>query len=210
MTVTINGSTGITTPEVTIDNTNADGGQVVLKSSGYSNWNIDNYSGTLRAYYNSTENFKIDSSGRVTIPNQPAFAVQGTGSGNKTGGTVIGFVDSGGSGQVNFNIGSCWSNANNRFTAPVDGVYAFNMAVYILNSSSVAESIAPCVNGGQLSTGDVFLSYDGNITSLDNQGKMSFILKLSANDYVDLRVRSGYPTINFYAGHSFFQGYLIR
>lgn len=67
MTVTINGSTGITTPEVNVDNTAADGGQVVLKSSGYSNWNLDNYSGRIRAYYGSTEYFTINSSGNVGI-----------------------------------------------------------------------------------------------------------------------------------------------
>lgn len=63
MTVTINGTSGITTPEVTLDNASADGGQVVLKSSGYDNWNLDNYNGSLRAYYNSTEQVKVTSAG---------------------------------------------------------------------------------------------------------------------------------------------------
>lgn len=67
MTITINGTDGITTPEVTLDNTSADGGQVVLKSSGYSNWNLDNYSGRFRAYYNSTEYFTVTNSGNVGI-----------------------------------------------------------------------------------------------------------------------------------------------
>jgi hypothetical protein len=67
MSVTINGTSGITTPELTLDNTTADGGQVVLKSSGYSNWNIDNYSGSLRAYYNATEYMRMDSSGNLGI-----------------------------------------------------------------------------------------------------------------------------------------------
>ena len=67
MTVIINGTTGITSPEVVLDNSAADGGQVVLKSSGYSNWNWDNYSGRLRAYYNVTEYFTIDTSGNVGI-----------------------------------------------------------------------------------------------------------------------------------------------
>lgn len=67
MAVTINGTTGITTPEVVMDNGAADGGQVVLKSSGYSNWNWDNYSGRLRAYYNATEYFTITNTGYVGI-----------------------------------------------------------------------------------------------------------------------------------------------
>lgn len=67
MTITINGTTGITTPEVTLDNSTADGGQVVLKSSGYSNWNLDNYSGRFRGYYGSTEYFTVDASGNMGI-----------------------------------------------------------------------------------------------------------------------------------------------
>lgn len=63
MAVTINGTTGITTPEVVMDNAAADGGQLVLKSSGYSDWNVDNYSGTLRAYYNATEYLKVTNAG---------------------------------------------------------------------------------------------------------------------------------------------------
>lgn len=67
MAITINGTSGITTPELTLDNAAADGGQVVLKSSGYSNWNIDNYSDSLRAYYNATEYMRMDSSGNLGI-----------------------------------------------------------------------------------------------------------------------------------------------
>lgn len=67
MTVVINGTTGITSPEMAVDNGAADGGQVVLKSSGFNNWNIDNYSGNCRFYYNATELMRIDSSGNVGI-----------------------------------------------------------------------------------------------------------------------------------------------
>jgi hypothetical protein len=67
MTITINGTTGITTPEVTLDNSTADGGQVVLKSSGYSAWNLDNYNGRFRGYYGSTEYFTVDASGNMGI-----------------------------------------------------------------------------------------------------------------------------------------------
>lgn len=52
---------------LTLNNGNADGAQLSLASSGYSNWNIDNYSGRLRAYYGSTEYFTVNSSGNVGI-----------------------------------------------------------------------------------------------------------------------------------------------
>lgn len=62
MSITLNGTEGIT-----LDNGSADGAQVTLASSGYSNWNLDNYSGRFRAYYNATEYFTIDASGNVGI-----------------------------------------------------------------------------------------------------------------------------------------------
>ena len=68
MSITLNGTTGITSSgDITLNNGNADGAQVTLTSSGYSNWNLDNYSGRFRAYYNATEYFTIDTSGNVGI-----------------------------------------------------------------------------------------------------------------------------------------------
>jgi hypothetical protein len=52
---------------ITLNNGAADGAQLTLASSGYSNWNIDNYSGNLRAYYNATEYWRTDSSGNLWV-----------------------------------------------------------------------------------------------------------------------------------------------
>lgn len=72
------------TGNITLDNSSADGAQLTLKSSGYSNWNLDNYSGRFRAYYNATEYFTIDTSGNVGIgTSSPSVAldVQSSGEG---------------------------------------------------------------------------------------------------------------------------------
>lgn len=64
--LTIDTSQNITTAgNIRLNNGAADGAQVTFASSGYSDWNIDNYSGNLRAYYNATEYFRIDSSGNL-------------------------------------------------------------------------------------------------------------------------------------------------
>lgn len=52
---------------VRLDDGNADGPQLKLASSGYSDWNIDNFSGTLRAYYGASEKFNITSAGVVDL-----------------------------------------------------------------------------------------------------------------------------------------------
>lgn len=56
------------TGNITLNNGAADGAQLTLASLGYSNWNIDNYSGYLRAYYNATEYLRISSAGNLQLP----------------------------------------------------------------------------------------------------------------------------------------------
>ena len=64
MAITLDGTNGITASgDLSLNNGAADGAQVKLLSSGYSDWNLDNYSGSLRAYYNSTEYLKVTSAG---------------------------------------------------------------------------------------------------------------------------------------------------
>lgn len=62
--VTVDTSQNVTVAgNLTLNNGAADGAQLTLSSSGYSNWNIDNYSGSLRAYYNATEYLKVSATG---------------------------------------------------------------------------------------------------------------------------------------------------
>lgn len=75
--VDANGNVGIGTSAPTeklsvignirIDNGAADGGQLVLASLGYSDWNIDSYNGSLRAYYGASVAMSISSSLAATF-----------------------------------------------------------------------------------------------------------------------------------------------
>lgn len=58
--------------DIRINNGAADGGQLVLASSGFSDWNIDNFSGSLRAYYGSTEYLRLTSSGNLGLGVTPS------------------------------------------------------------------------------------------------------------------------------------------
>ena len=64
---TDNGSKFQVEGDIKIDNGAADGGQLILASSGFSDWNLDNFSGRFRAYYNTTEYLTILANGNVGI-----------------------------------------------------------------------------------------------------------------------------------------------
>ncbi len=77
MRITSSGNVGIGTSSpserlevngsIRLSDGNADGPQLKLASSGYSDWNLDNYNGSFRAYYGSSEYMRITSSGNVGI-----------------------------------------------------------------------------------------------------------------------------------------------
>ena len=52
---------------IKIDTGTADGGQLILSSAGYSDWNNDNTNGAWRLYNGSTERMRIDSSGNLLV-----------------------------------------------------------------------------------------------------------------------------------------------
>lgn len=81
----LTGTSATFSGDLTINNGLADGGQLVLASSGFSNWNIDNFSGRFRAYYGSTEYFTINASGYVGIgTNNPSVGLEVNGASNLT------------------------------------------------------------------------------------------------------------------------------
>lgn len=138
-------------------------------------------SGAHRFYsWNGTswnENFKIDSSGRVNIPNQPVFyAYQGPG-----GTTAIGpqvFT------STRVNVGGNYNTSNGRFTAPIAGNYAFNLhLLHRGNNTSSNVEITFYKNGSNVNTRG--MAYSVNSSSGGHSPiQTSVILNLAAGDYV--------------------------
>jgi hypothetical protein len=147
---------------------------------------------------NNTERMRIDASGRVTTPFQPAFIAKGLASQTTyTRNQVVVFN------TAAYNVGSSYNTANGRFTAPITGLYAFTFQLY-LNPGNTNAPIGFTING----TMEIFFLQN---VALNGIG-LSTQISLAANDYVEVRVRDvvgGSATIFNGGDHTQFTGHLI-
>jgi len=160
---------------------------------------------------NGTTAQTIDSSGRVTVPQQIAFEVALTNSGGNNGvqGSIV--FD-----KIHINKGSHYDSSNGRFTAPIAGLYRFDFHCFV----------AGATNGTQLGNGTNFqaqLLKNGTtgsdtsrlytMVSANNHVHASFhsMMDLSATDYVTLNVSNGYIYVDTGGGGDYnrFSGYFI-
>lgn len=133
----------------------------------------------------------FDTAGRWAMPNQPAFHVRGGSAQN--GAQVIGFS------TVQLNIGSHFSLATNRFTAPIAGRYFFNAQA--LKDSGHADVTMQINKNGSAATDPADNTGSGTYISLN----VSAVLELAAGDYVTANIGNG----NIYGGYRNFSGYLL-
>jgi hypothetical protein len=145
---------------------------------------------------NQAERMRIDSAGRVTMPYQPAFMVHSDYDSAQIASGVFPWTGEHLDQGNNF--------ASNKFTAPVDGVYLFNVNLQLYGVASTGVHIKFQVNGSTamgISHGTYHTSL--SIYNHDNVTD-TVVLKLAANDYVD--VWRGSTTRGM---QSHFGGYLI-
>jgi hypothetical protein len=153
-------------------------------------------------YSNGSERMRIDTAGRVTMPNQPSFKVAANyGSPPYINGATLLYT------AVEYDVGNNF--ANNRFTAPVAGVYHFDVSVLVstVTPASGFSYIALTKNGGALYP--YSHSDNSNITSY-HVLNLSRPVQLAANDYVQVYVynHSSHRVYNSIA-YNHFSGHLI-
>jgi hypothetical protein len=233
MPFTINGTNGLTFPDSTtqatravsragdtmsgiltlqsdlvISRPNANMSRITLSNTSR-NWSISNYGTQIGPNNNfaiadetaAAVRFAIDSGGRVSTPVQPAFCVGGAGQDAYAAGSVLPFnilINS-------LNTGSHFNLSTSTFTAPIAGVYMFNMGIYSFNSH--VGSFCFTVNGSQYGIPtDTALAYKG---SGEYTTSLTALISLNANDTVQARTRAGVPASHAYLPHSIFSGYLL-
>ena len=145
----------------------------------------------------------IDTSGRVTTPYQPAFVVSNSSNVNVSSDSVINWN------QVDVNIGSHFNTSNNRFVCPVAGVYSFSIQVTINGMSSPGNYNAAYFKVNGSGTGHRFRSRTYNNTSEWSGISGTALLRLNANDYVELTAYSHTGYMTWQGNEYHFYGYLI-
>ena len=180
------------------------------RTSGASRWLIANewkntYLGDL-VFRNrsggttSQESMRIDSSGRVTMPYQPAFTASG-GSSPSQGAGVLQYSSTSQDG-FNLNVGGHYNTSNYRFTAPVSGNYFFCFNSYTDSSNGFDAAFRKngSLKGPQIQD---LSTRSGSNTYVSLSA--SIIMPLNANDYVDVAT-----TYRAYVdSNCFFSGYLV-
>ena len=128
---------------------------------------------------NNIERMRIDASGRVTKPYQPAFIINIT---NGDNGSEVDITPS----NVLLNVGSHYSSANGRFTAPVAGLYYFQFSV-LMKDFGGGDNLEVNIrkNGGAYLIADR-KAYSSGATGTAGYlpGVVHAIIPMSVNDYV--------------------------
>jgi hypothetical protein len=144
-----------------------------------------------------TERMRIDSSGRVTMPYQPAFSAYGNSQTGITANSEF-YPDMS---NEEFDINNNFNPTNGRFTAPVDGRYLFTATIQFSNNGG--SHINFTVNGLFVNNG----WSDFGTTTVATQSR---VLDLSAGDYVQMKSYwQGSGTVNTTGVRTRFTGFLI-
>jgi hypothetical protein len=161
-------------------------------------------------YANNTEVMRINGSGHLILPYQPAFYAY-AGAGGPSTRTTGAFT---GLNLTRVNRGSHYNTSNGRFTAPIAGVYEFVFSMLWRNDSgdTGAGEISIGVNGSNVNSRGIAYSSSPSTVGYHAQTNVHVTLSLSAGDYVTGWVHfSGNTVGNWYYGDNLasFSGKLL-
>ena len=152
----------------------------VVQSSG---------TGVTRFVQSSSEAMRIDAVGRVTTPYQPKIVAVGSSSATKSdysSGEVISYW------SIVSSVGI--SHSNGRFTVPASGTYfvTFNLYTYLENNGHEHHAFQLYKNGSvfgrdQHEVTSSMFSGTGVTHRRDRTAQATFVVDLSANDFVEVK-----------------------
>jgi hypothetical protein len=188
--------------------TSGDGG-VFFSDNGQNNGGMVYETSSDALYFkaNNAERMRINSSGYITRPYQPAFSVYRNGTAQTIANgtpTVLSYE------TAKFNIGSCYNLSTYTFTAPIAGYYFFSAQVTAQGSFNSNRLICYVYRNGGQTTG--IARQMPHPTSNDTGTNVCGILYLAAGDTTQAVVyqdSGGNMTAFADQTWGFFSGYLL-
>jgi len=157
-----------------------------------------------------SERMIIDASGRVTMPSQPCFLVNGNQGGWQTvsaGGTsTVAFH------QEQFDQGNCFNNSTMRFVAPVSGKYLLHFSAYVrleTQDDDTNHAYTRITRNGSIYAETHYVYGYQNNGDADQQATLTVIMDMSANDYAMAALNAASGSASFYQPGCQFMGYLV-
>jgi len=157
---------------------------------------------------NAASHLKIDSAGHVTTPNNPAFRVVQSTSGDFANGHTA-FNGTGGITEQ-YDVNSDLAG-NGTFTAPVTGTYLFTIGIADANSTDDTSYDMRLLTSNRNYRWGIRNKFEDNTTGITTMTiKGSVLADMDANDTASVEVAtSATITIEGNVEHSFFSGVLI-
>jgi len=158
---------------------NGSGGRASIEftSSGVTSYDLGvNSDASLSLRQNGTSTYlTVDSSGRMTRPNQPMFSGGCTG-GGQTGGNPIVFN------EALVNVGSHYNTSTGLFTCPVAGVYRVSVSGVVYSNGYTANSFKLRKNGSDIDLKYGHIYYEGSLATVYLNKAGSWLISCAASD----------------------------